>query len=97
MHNLHFTDDFLYDVEDIVTWYDNIRKGLSFDFELCLEVGIAEIIKHPESFQKRYKTVKVRFINRFPYGIHYIIKENDIYILGIFHTSRAPKNWAQRK
>lgn len=84
------------DIEEIVFWYENQREGLSYDFELCLDVGIAEILKYPESFQKRYKTANIRFINRFPYGIHYIIKNNIIYVIGIFHTSRSPKNWAKR-
>lgn len=72
------------------------RIGLSFDFELCLEVGVSEIEKNPLGFQKRYKNVKIRFINRFPYGIHYIIKGDKIIVIGIFHTSRSPKNWSKR-
>ncbi len=96
MYNIHFTKYFLFDVEEIVFWYENQIIGLSYDFELCLDVGIAEILKYPESFQKIYKTVKIRFINRFPYGIHYIIKKNELYVIGVFHTSRSPKNWSKR-
>ena len=72
------------------------REGISFDFELCLEVGINEIQRSPSAFQKKYKEVKIRFINRFPYGIHYLVKEDIITVIGIFHTSRSPKNWSKR-
>lgn len=92
MFPLNFMKEALFDIEEIVLWYENIRDGLSYDFELCLEIGLAEITRNPQSFQKRYKTVKIIFIKRFPYGIHYIIKENEIIIVGAFHTSRSPKN-----
>ncbi|MFY0482318.1 type II toxin-antitoxin system RelE/ParE family toxin [Flavobacterium sp. PLA-1-15] len=96
MNNIQFTKDALLDIEDIVIWYEEQREGLSYDFELCLEAGIAEISRSPSAFQKRYKHVKIRFISRFPYGIHYLIKKNEIFIIGIFHTSRSPKNWSKR-
>jgi toxin ParE1/3/4 len=91
-----FIKEALLDVEEIVLWYEDQRKGLSYDFELCLEVGIHEIQRNPDAFQKRYKSVKIRFIQRFPYGIHYIIEKNKIIVLGVFHTSRSPKNWLKR-
>ncbi|WP_116789796.1 type II toxin-antitoxin system RelE/ParE family toxin [Flavobacterium psychrotrophum] len=93
---VHFIQEALYDIEDIVIWYEEQREGLSFDFELCLEAGIEEIVRSPKAFQKRYKNVKILFIKRFPYGIHYIIRPNEITVIGIFHTSRAPKSWAKR-
>jgi len=61
-----------------------------------MEAGISEIIRTPTAYQKRYKNVKVLFISRFPYGIHYIINPENIIIVGIFHTSRSPKNWSKR-
>jgi plasmid stabilization system protein ParE len=96
MHKISFTKEALFDIEAIVLWYEEQRIGLSYDFELCLEVGVAEISRNPNHFQKRYKSVKVRFISRFPFGIHYLIKENEVVVLGIFHTSRSPKNWSKR-
>ncbi len=70
MHKIRFTSETLFDIEAIVLWYEMQRIGLSHDFELCLEAGIEEITRNPEIFQKKYKTVKIRFISRFPYGIH---------------------------
>ena len=93
---LKFTGEALLDIEDIVLWYEEQRIGLSYDFELCLEAGISEIVRMPSAFQKKYKNVKVTFIQRFPYGIHYIIRTDVIIIIGIFHTSRSPKNWKDR-
>jgi plasmid stabilization system protein ParE len=92
-----FTNEALLDLEDIIIWYEEQREGLSYDFELCFDAGIQEIIKNPLGFQNRYKEVKIRFIRRFPYGIHYIINDNNIIVIGVFHTSKSPKNWNDRK
>lgn len=93
---LKFTREALLDIEDIIIWYEEQRTGLSYDFELCLEAGLSEIARMPMAFQKKYMNVKIVFIQRFPYGIHYIIKADIIFVIGIFHTSRSPKNWASR-
>ncbi|OYU81462.1 MAG: addiction module toxin RelE [Flavobacterium sp. BFFFF1] len=96
MYQVHFIKEALWDVEDILFWYEEQRKGLSYDFELCFEAGIDEIIRSPDSFQKKYKSIRIKYIARFPYGIHYMIKGDSITNIGIFHTSRTPKNWAKR-
>jgi toxin ParE1/3/4 len=96
MYTISFTKEALYDIEYIVLWYEEQRVGLSFDFELCLEAGLAEVVRNPENFQKRYKKVQIRFISRFPYGIHYVVKENTIVVIAVFHTSLSPKNWSKR-
>lgn len=96
MKQIQFTKEALFDIEEITLWYEDQREGLSFDFELCLEVGINEIQRTPSAFQKRYKQVKIRFINRFPFGIHYIVNNEIITIVAVFHTSRSPSNWLKR-
>lgn len=96
MYKIQFTKEALFDIESIVLWYEEQRVGLSYDFELCLEVGIEEVLRNPDAFQKRYKQVKMKFISRFPYGIHYVLNENEITVIGIFHTSRSPRNWSKR-
>jgi plasmid stabilization system protein ParE len=96
MYTISFTKEALYDIEYIVLWYEEQRVGLSFDFELCLEAGLAEVVRNPENFQIRYKKVQIRFISRFPYGIHYVVKENTIVVIAVFHTSLSPKNWSKR-
>lgn len=96
MYKIQFTKEALFDVEDAVLWYEKQRIGLSYDFELCLEAGIEEVLRNPEAFQKRFKQVKIRFISRFPYGIHYVFNENKITVIGVFHTARSPKNWSKR-
>ena len=92
-YQIRFIKQAIFDIEEAVLWYEEQREGLSFDFELCLDVGLAEITRDPNNFQKRYKEVRVRFIPRFPYGIHYLIKNHEVIVIAVFQTSRSPKNW----
>ena len=96
MHRIRFVKEALFDVEDVVIWYEKQRIGLSYDFELCLEAGLDEISRNPNAFQKKYKNIQIRFISRFPYGIHYRFEKDEIVVIGVFHTSRSPKNWSKR-
>ena len=96
MYKLQFTKEALFDIEAVVLWCEEQRLGLSYDFELCLEAGIDEVSRNPQAFQKRYRDIKIRFISRFPYGIHYLFIENEITVIGVFHTARSPNNWSKR-
>lgn len=84
------------DIKAASEWYENQRVGLSHDFELCLEGGYEDIKSNPSAYQARFKNVRVKYIKRFPYGIHYFIDENIIYVLAVLHTSKNPKTWTRR-
>jgi len=96
MYQLLISDESRLDILDAFSWYESRRLGLGKDFELCLEAGLNQIQRDPLLFQKRYKNLHIYFIDRFPYGIHYLIEQNSIKVLGIFHTSRNPAIWKIR-
>ena len=94
-------DQAIIDVDEAGKWYDEQREGLSLDFELCVESGLEDILLEPEGYQFRYKgIVRVRYIKRFPYGIHYILDDSSettlIYVIAVFHTSKDPNSWNER-
>jgi toxin ParE1/3/4 len=96
MYQLLISDESRLDILDAFSWYESRRPGLGKDFELCLEAGLNQILRDPLLFQKRYKDLHIYYIERFPYGIHYLIEKDKIKVFGIFHTSRNPENWTAR-
>lgn len=84
------------DIAEAIELYEGIRNGLSMDFELCLEEGYADILNTPLGYQIRYRDVRIKFIRRFPYGIHYRIKEDMITVISVFRQAKDPKNWYKR-
>ncbi|HUM47829.1 MAG TPA: hypothetical protein PLD84_12940 [Chitinophagales bacterium] len=85
------------DLLDATTWYEEQREGLSYEFELGADATFSQIQRNPLGFQIRYDDVRIAFINRFPYGIHYIVEGENIMIVGVYHTSRDPAKWSIRR
>ncbi|MCO5950772.1 MULTISPECIES: type II toxin-antitoxin system RelE/ParE family toxin [Mucilaginibacter] len=96
MYDLLISDESRLDILDAFSWYESRREGLGRDFELCLEAGFNQIQRNPLLYQKRYKNLRIHFIDRFPYGIHFLIDEKNVKVFGVFHTSRNPQNWTAR-
>jgi len=93
---LLISDESRLDILDAYSWYESRKEGLGKDFELCLETGLTHIQQEPLLFQKRYKNLRIHFIKRFPYGIHYLIEKDTIKVFGVFHMSISPRNWSIR-
>jgi toxin ParE1/3/4 len=96
MYQLLLSDESRLDILEAFSWYESRRPGLGKDFELCLEAGLNQLQQDPSLFQKRYKNLRIYFIDRFPYGIHYLIEQNTVKVFGVFHTSRNPVKWKIR-
>jgi plasmid stabilization system protein ParE len=84
------------DIFDAFLWYENQRDNLGFEFEKSLDEGFQKILMNPQAIQRHYDSVHIHFIDRFPYGIHYLINDNTIRVFGVFHTSRGPNKWTAR-
>ena len=95
-YRLRILDSAVLDIADATEHYELVRKGLSIDFELCLEEGYTDILNLPLGYQIRYRDVRIKFIRRYPYGIHYLVEERQITVIAVFHTSKSPRNWFNR-
>ena len=55
------------EIEEAYRWYEEQRKGLGFDFLLCIEDAIEKISRNPELYPLVHKNVRRALIHRFPY------------------------------
>jgi toxin ParE1/3/4 len=85
------------DATDAANWYNEKREGLGNEFVLALDAKINAIQRNPSNFQVIYKNILRALTERFPFGIFFIVEDENIYVLAIQHTSRSPKNWKKRK
>lgn len=65
--------------------------------ELSVDAAFSLIERNPLGFQIRYDDVRIAFTNRFPYGIHFVVEGDQIIVIGIYHTSRDPELWLERR
>ena len=72
-------------------WYENRRRGLGFDFELCLEATLDKIILFPESYPIHYHPTRRALVPHFPYGVFFTFSKETVFIIAVFHLKRNPK------
>ncbi len=91
-----FSPDSEAEVRDAYIWYENRRPGLGADFILCIEEVLDRIRRSPEQYPVVHRGVRRALIRRFPYGIFYLLEEETIVVMAVFHGSRDPKDWRSR-
>lgn len=80
-----------YEISDAMLWQEDQKRGLGLELSREFREVISYINEFPEHSQKKYKNVHIRFTKKFKYGIHYIVEDNNIYVLAVLHTSRKPR------
>jgi len=87
------------ELEDSSEWYEEQSIGLGDCFADVIYSSINSIVKTPEAYQNRKGNSREYVVDKFPFIIVYrfLKKENTIYVLHIFHTSRHPKRKYRRK
>ncbi len=93
---LFIADAARHDIIEAFDWYHEIDPNLAASLETYIEAGLNTIQHNPNLFQKRYKSIRIHFIKRFPYGIHYFLDGTAVRVIAFFHTSRNPKRWERR-
>jgi len=84
------------DIAQAVNWYEENATGLGSRFVLSLDATLHSILRNPEAFPKVYKDIRRALLLRFPYGIFYLIDENKIIVIAVYHEKRNPENWKPR-
>ncbi|MGS0749061.1 type II toxin-antitoxin system RelE/ParE family toxin [Halpernia sp. GG3] len=82
------SDEAKLDIGDAKNYYSKIDKNLAKRCMTDIIEGIDKLSENPLLHQLRKRTVRITFTINFPYGIHYIIEGENIFILRVFHTKR---------
>src|SRR5580698_9861737 len=77
-------------------WYEAQRQGLGSEFLFSIEAALALIQRTPELHPLIHKPIRRALIRRFPFGIFYVVQEDAIHDLAVFHGKRNPKRWVER-
>lgn len=89
--DIKFSDEALLDLSETRGFYSKVSSELVLKFDAELIEIIERIQVNPEHFQKRYRTIKIVFTKKFPFGIHYLVGNNTIFIQRILHAKRFYK------
>ncbi len=84
------------EIESAFDWYQARRAGLGFEFESCPEDAFARIVRDPESYAVLFDDIRRVPLKRFPYGVFYRIRNQQVAVLAVFHCRKELRS-AQRR
>jgi plasmid stabilization system protein ParE len=79
-------------------WYEEQQVGLGEEFLRCVDACIQSILRHPKSYEIKFKNYRRGLVRRFAYGVfyEYVENENKVIVYGIFHSAKNPEKWYER-
>ncbi len=84
------------ELNDAAQYYERGSPGLGAAFLAEAERVVQEILRFPESAPEVKPGVRRRLLRRFPYGILYAVREQEIRILAVMNLRRRPFYWRGR-
>ena len=89
-HTLRFHPDVEGDLLKIHSWYEEKLAGLGDEFLQIFYSSTEMILENPLQYSKIYKNYRRYLLRKFPYVLYYIVKDDLIIVMGVFHHSRDP-------
>lgn len=81
---------------EAVEWYNRQSEGLGFEFAAEVRRTLQRIGRYPDAWTFLSDSVRRCRTNRFPYGILYQIRPDEILVVAVMHMSRSPDSWRTR-
>ena len=82
--------------DDAISWYQERREGLGREFSVAVEQQLEQIALSPNQFACVRGDIRRAVLQRFPYSIHFIVEDDRIVVLAIFHARRDPNQLEDR-
>ena len=90
-YSIKFEKGALENFRDAIGYYENISKNLADKFHKEFWNTIDCIKREPLLYQFRYKAIRIAHLKTFPFGIHFIIDKDVIFIFKILHHKQYYK------
>jgi plasmid stabilization system protein ParE len=84
------------DLDAAFRWYEEQLPGLGHEFLISVEACFSRLERDPEMYQAVDKRVRRARVDRFPFGLFYVISVPVINVLAAFHSRRDPEGWRKR-
>ena len=76
------------DISEAVNWYENQQPGLGLEFAADFLVHYRRLARDAQLYAVRFAGVRRLNLDQFPYGLFYVIRPPEIWLLAVLHASR---------
>ena len=92
-YKIQIRDQAAFEFSKAFIWYNEQKEGLGEEFASAVQGALNKVANNPYHYKKTYKNYHEALVDKFPFLIVYVVKENgqEIIVIAIFHTSRNPK------
>jgi len=84
------------ETQEAARWYKNESPELGIAFLEVVQQTLQAIGENPLHFPLVYRDTRRALLRRFPYGIFFRIRPEQIKVIAIVHLSRDPNRWRKR-
>lgn len=85
------------ELNDAIRYYEQEQVGLGVAFLAAVRRCTAAILEHPEASPVVHGVIRRRLCDKFPYGLLYEQRVEEIRILAVMHLKRRPNYWVGRR
>ena len=78
------------EMDESIAWYENQRAHLGLEFAIEVDKTLEHIALNPNQFPLIRGEIPRALLRRLPYGLYYLIEENRVVIVAVFHFKRDP-------
>ncbi|MGE9268873.1 MAG: type II toxin-antitoxin system RelE/ParE family toxin [Verrucomicrobiales bacterium] len=89
----YFTSAAQTDFREAAFYYEHQSAGLGDQFLDELVATVERICMFPEAWGKVDERYRHCHMRRFPFTLIYLIREEEIVIVSVFHQRRKPSSW----
>lgn len=79
-----------------VDYYEEYKQNLGLEFANEVYKTVQRILDFPNAWQILDDDIRRCLTNRFPFGVIYYQRENEIVILAVMQLNREPGYWKER-
>jgi plasmid stabilization system protein ParE len=95
-HRLVVEPEAEFEIDEASRWYKEKDVDLGKDFLRAVEESFAAIQENPLLYRVVHRKAHRVGLRRFPYGLIYVVSEDEVIVLACIHGRRDPKRWQDR-
>ena len=81
------------ELNDAIDYYNECQDGLGIEFAKEVYNAIQIILQFPQAWSSLSKNTRRCITNRFPYGVIYQVKKDEIIIIAVMQLNKKPNYW----